>query len=346
MGLSPTLIWSWPNKPFQGFSRGPRTGKNLDGSLGAFHMMGKNGKSPASKRGFLLLGLLTLTWGLGWPIMKVALGEMPPWNFRSLCLMGGGLIILGLAKGKGESLKIPRRELTALLVVAAVNVTGWNLFSAYGILLLEAGRAAILAYTMPLWASLLGRVLLGERFTPGRICGLGLGLLGLALLMGPQTTALGKAPVGSLLMLGAAFSWALGTVLIKRRSWSIPTTVFAGWQLLLGGLPVLLGTLLLEPPFWKLEISLKAYMAVAYVVIVGVVLGYWGWLKVVEIFPVAVASLGTLVVPAIGVISGGLLLGEPLGWRELGALGLVSLGLAGVVASPMKPEKGAAQRDA
>lgn len=285
----------------------------------------------------MLLGLLTITWGLGWPIMKVALGEMPPWNFRTLCLVGGGLIILGLAKGKGESLRIPREELPGLLVVAAVNVTGWNLFSAYGIMLLEAGRAAVLAYTMPLWASLLGRIILGERLSLVRILGLGLGLSGLALLMGPETSALGKAPLGSLLMLGAAFSWALGTVLIKKRAWSIPTTVFAGWQLLLGGVPVLLGTPLLESPFWVLQISLKAYMAVAYVVLVGVVLGYWGWLRVVEIFPVTVASLGTLAVPAIGVFSGGILLGEPLGWREIAALGLVILGLAGVILAPGDP---------
>lgn len=307
-------------------------------------MMERNGKSPASKRGFLLLGLLTLTWGLGWPIMKVALGEVPPWNFRTLCLVGGGLIILALAKGRGESLRVPRGELPALLIVAAVNVTGWNLFSAYGIMLLEAGRAAVLAYTMPLWASLLGRIVLGERLTLGRILGLGLGLSGLAVLMGPETRVLGKAPLGSLLMLGAAFSWALGTVLIKRKEWRISTTVFAGWQLLLGGVPVLLGTPVFEPFFWQIQISLKAYLAVAYVVLVGVVLGYWGWLRVIQIFPVTVASLGTLVVPALGVLSGGVLLGEPLGWRELGALGLVTLGLAGVVASPGKPKGEAARR--
>ncbi|MEJ5376983.1 MAG: DMT family transporter [bacterium] len=296
-------------------------------------------KSPAFKRGFLLLGFLTLTWGLGWPIMKLALAEVPPWNFRTLCLLGGGLMILSLAKGKGESLQVPTRELIPLLMVAAVNVTGWNLLSAYGIMILEAGRAAILAYTMPLWACLLGRIMLGERLTTWRVLGLGLGLLGLALLMGPEAKLVGKTPLGSVLMLGAAFSWALGTVLIKKRAWSISTRVFAGWQLILGGLPVLVGTVFLEQPIWKLEISLKACLATTYVVVVGVVLGYWGWLEVIKIFPVSVASLGTLVVPAIGVLSGGLLLGEPLGWRELGALGLVTLGLVGVVAGQRGEEK-------
>lgn len=296
-----------------------------------------NGSGPARARGFLLLGLLTLTWGLGWPVMKTALVEMPPWNFRTLCLMVGGLAILLLGRAKGAPLPIPRGELGPLLVVAAVNVTGWNLFSAYGIVLMEAGRAAILAYTMPLWAALLGRIVLGERLTLPRLCGLGLGLCGLGVLVGPEVGALGRAPLGALFMLGAAFSWALGTVLIKRRRWGMPTAVFAGWQLILGGFPVLVGTLLLEPPLWSLQMSATGWLAVGYVVVVGVVLGYWGWLRVVEIFPVTVASLGTLAVPAIGVLSGGILLGEPLGSREIAALGLVSLGLAGVIVAPGDP---------
>lgn len=294
-------------------------------------MKASNGSGPAPARGLLLLGFLTLTWGLGWPVMKLVLAEMGPWNFRTLCLILGGALILLTAKARGISLGIPKGELAPLLVVAGVNVTGWNLLSAYGVILLQAGRAAILAYTTPLWAAVLGRLVLGERLNATRLAGLALGLCGLAVLMGHEVSAMGRAPGGALLMLGAALSWALGTVLIKRRSWQMGTEVFAGWQLILGGMPVLVGTVLLEPPFWCAGISLRGSLAVGYVIVVGVVLGYWGWLKVVEIFPVTIASLGTLAVPAIGVLSSGILLGEPVGWRELVSLGLVSLGIAGVI---------------
>lgn len=248
-------------------------------------------------------------------------------------ILGGALILL-TAKARGIPLGIPKGELAPLLVVAGVNVTGWNLLSAYGVILLQAGRAAILAYTMPLWAAVLGRLVLGERLTATRLAGLTLGLCGLAVLMGEEVSAMGRAPGGALLMLGAALSWALGTVLIKRRNWHMGIEVFAGWQLILGGVPVLVGTVLLEPPFWCTGISLGGSLAVGYVILMGVVLGYWGWMKVVDIFPVTIASLGTLAVPAIGVLSSGIILGEPVGWRELFSLGLVSLGIAGVVLDP------------
>lgn len=283
------------------------------------------------KRGAALLGVLTLTWGVGWPIMKIALEEVPPWTFRTLCLIVGGTLTLLLCKAKGERISVPRDEMGPLAIVSFVNVTLWNLFSAYGITLMEAGRAAIVAYTMPLWACLLGRFFLKERVGPGRWAALTSGLLGLALLMGPEVNRLGKAPLGSLMMLCAAISWALGTVLIKRREWRTPMGVFAGLQLIVGGLPALVGMVILEPAFWETEASLSGWLATAYIVFVGVVFGYWGWLLLVEAFPVSLASLGTMAVPVIGIVSGGILLGEPIGVREVISLVLVVGGVGGVL---------------
>ena len=283
------------------------------------------------RKGAALLGVLTLTWGVGWPIMKIALEEVPPWTFRTFCLIVGGTLTLVLCKAKGEKISVPRDEIGPLAIVSFVNVTLWNLFSAYGITLMEAGRAAIVAYTMPLWACLLGRPLLKEKVGAGRWVALTSGLLGLAVLMEPEVDRLGKAPLGSLLMLCAAISWALGTVLIKRRDWETPMGVFAGFQLIVGGIPALVGMVLLEPPFWEVKASLLGWLATAYIVIVGVVLGYWGWLLVIEAFPVSIASLGTMAVPVIGVISGGILLGEPIGVREMISLVLVVGGVGGVL---------------
>ncbi len=283
------------------------------------------------RRGAALLGVLTLTWGVGWPIMKIALEEVPPWTFRTLCLIVGGTLTLLLCKAKGEEISVPREEMGPLAIVSFVNVTLWNLFSAYGISLMEAGRAAVVAYTMPLWACLLGRLLLKEKVDVRRWVALTIGLLGLAVLMGPEVDRLGKAPLGFLLMLFAAVSWAFGTVLIKRREWSTPMGVFAGFQLIVGGLPAFVGMFIFEPAFWQTKASLVGWLATAYIVLVGVVFGYWGWLLVVEAFPVSLASLGTMAVPVIGIISGGILLGESIGVREMVSLVLVVGGVGGVL---------------
>lgn len=285
----------------------------------------------SSQKAAALLGVLTITWGLGWPIMKIALKEFPPWTFRTFCLVLGGALVILLSKARGERIHVPREELWPLAVVSLANVTLWNLFSAYGINLIEAGRAAIVAYTMPLWACILGKLILKEKVGIGRWAALAIGFVGLSFLMGHELEGLEKAPTGFLMMLFAAISWALGTVLIKKREWKISTGVFAGVQLILGGIPVLVGMIVLEPEFWDKEVSLGGWVATAYIVLVGVVFGYWGWLLVIEAFPVSVASLGTMAVPVIGVISGGVLLGEPLGIREMVSLILVTGSVGGVL---------------
>ena len=152
-------------------------------------------------------------------MMKLALLEVPPWTFRSLCLMVGGGALLILARAAGTPMSVPRRLLPALALVALFNITGWHLFSAYALLHTGSGRAAIIGYTMPLWASLLSIWVLDVRPTARQVAALLLGMAALALLMVKDFGALGAAPTGALLMLGAALCWAIGTVLVKKFAW-------------------------------------------------------------------------------------------------------------------------------
>lgn len=289
---------------------------------------------PLPRLGFVLLAAITFFWGFNWPIMKIVLGEIPPWTFRTLCLVFGGFGLLSLAKANGLSLAIPKGELKPLLLVAFMNITGWHLCSAYGIVHMEAGRAAIIAYTMPVWASILGCFILGERLTVGRLFGLGLGISGLTVLIGPDIKALGSAPIGAVFMLGSAISWAAGTVFIKYFSWTIPITLLTGWQLILGGIPVVIGALILEPLTVIFQLSSQVMLAMVYVIILPMIFCQWAWFKVVKLFPASVASIGTLAIPIIGVLSSALVLREPVGFQELAALVLVVMALAIVMIRP------------
>ncbi|MHA1600824.1 MAG: DMT family transporter, partial [Alphaproteobacteria bacterium] len=122
--------------------------------------------------GYVLLSGLTLFWGLNWPTAKIVLGEMPVWTFRSLCLVVGGCGILAITRLSGRSLRVPTSEIRPLLLCAVFNIVGWHLFSAYGVSLIESGRAAIIAFTMPVWAAALGWFVLGERLTLSGVLGL------------------------------------------------------------------------------------------------------------------------------------------------------------------------------
>jgi drug/metabolite transporter (DMT)-like permease len=201
-------------------------------------------------------------------MMKFGLREIPVWTFRTLCLFLGGFGVLGIAKAGGVKLTIPRSEFWPLILVSLLNITGWHLCSAYGLITMDAGRAVIIGYTMPVWASILGTFILGERLTFARLIGLLLGIADLWILIGPDIRDLGSAPLGAIFMLGAAVTWAGGTVLLKYFRWTMCITVLTGWQLILGGIPVIIGAFILESMTALLHVSWQAALATGYVILV------------------------------------------------------------------------------
>jgi drug/metabolite transporter (DMT)-like permease len=262
--------------------------------------------------------------------MKLALAEMPVWTFRSLCVAAGATGIFAIARIGGHRLLPPRAHWPRLIGVSLFNVTAWNILIAYGLTLLPAGRSAILAYTMPLWVALISVPVLREPLTLRRLLGLILGISGMLLLLSDEWGSLRAAPVGALLVVGAAISWALGTVLMKRFPTALPTISLTAWQLLLGGLPVVIGALLLDPGNLP-PLSWQASVALAYNIVIAFIICYWAWFKIVERASVTASSLGTLAIPVVGVLSGILVLGERPGWREYFALLLVLAAIATVI---------------
>jgi len=286
---------------------------------------------PASILWVLLA--LTLGWGFNWPMIKLALTELPVLSFRSVCLLGGGAGLFAIAARAGLRLRPPRGQWGRLLLITLFNITVWNVTVVYGIGYMSSGRAAILAYTMPLWSVPLSAWLLHERITARRILGVGLGMGAMLLLLSVELQAVQAAPIGTLLMIGAAMSWAIGTVMMKRYPVDLPVTSLTAWQLLLGGVPIYAGALAFEMHSLQ-PLTLWPAAALAYNVVVAFVFCHWAWYKIVVAVPVAVSSLSSLMTPVVGVFSGMLVLSEQPHWQDFAALGMVLLALATVMLPP------------
>lgn len=284
-----------------------------------------------------LLGALTLAWGFNWTAMKVALAEVPPWTFRSLCLgLGSAVLFLVLHLG-GQKIPWPRGQWLRLWWLALLNITGWNMLVAYGLTMIPSGRASILAYSMPALAIPLSVWLLGERLTIAKAIGLALGLAGLALLIGEGYAAMGAAPLGSLLVLGAAASWALGAVLQKKYPVAMAPGPYTAWIMLLGGVPIFAGAAMLEDPRALSNIGTRAAFGTAYNVLIAFAFAHWAWIKLATSVSVTVFSLSILIIPAVAVVGGIVLLGERPSIAELTALALV----LGSLATVITPRRGA-----
>ncbi len=290
--------------------------------------------SPLPTMGFVLLAGLSLFWGLNWPGLKIILSEVPVWWFRSSCLIVGGTALLAISFASGNRVAIRRAEIPPVLLCALFNICGWHMLSAYGVSHMAAGRASIIAFTMPVWAALFSSIILGERFNGAKIGGLALGVAGLAVLIGPDLVALQKAPLGAAFMLGAAISWGLGTTLFKRGGWELPVASHVGWQLLLSAIPVTIGAAIREPFPDISGLSREAIIALIYIYGFPMTFCQWAYFKTVHLFPASIAAIGTLMVPVVGVYSSALILSEPVGWRELLALVLICSALACVLVIP------------
>jgi len=157
------------------------------------------------------------------------------------------------------------------------------------------------------------------------------------LLLWDEIASLQRAPLGSLLVLCAAFTWAVGTVLQKKYPVRAPVAAYTAWIMLIGGVPIYAGALLVDDFAALARVELWPALAVAYNVVFAFAWAHWAWIKLATTVSVSTFALSMLMIPVVGVFSGILFLGERPGAAEFGALALVLGSLATVVVPQRKP---------
>ena len=133
--------------------------------------------------GLMFLAITSVGWGFNWPVTKYLLSELPVLSFRGVTGVIGALLLAAVALAMGQSLRVARKLWPRLMLAAVLNVTGWMVLMGLALLWLPASEAALIAYTMPVWASLLAWPVLGERPTLPRSSALVMAFAGLAVIM-------------------------------------------------------------------------------------------------------------------------------------------------------------------
>jgi drug/metabolite transporter (DMT)-like permease len=287
-------------------------------------------RNPVSRFDIAPVLLAAIVWGLNWPANRIVLWEVPPWTMRALTLCLSALALAGFALIRGQSLAVRRDHWPRLAAAGTLTVAGFAILTTLAQLALPTSRAAVLAYTMPIWAALMARIFLGERFTARRTLGLMLGMGGLAALATPLLRA-GEISLGWLYALGAAICWAAGTIVSKRFPVGAPPLIVAGWQLLVGGVLCSLGMLAFETDRLGDPYSPITIAALAYAVLLGQALGYFCWFEGITKVPAGTAALASLLAPALGVLGAMILLGEHPSVTDFLGLALVLAASATVV---------------
>ena len=298
--------------------------------------------SQLSRKEWFLLLFLTVCWGLSWPIMKFGIRYFPPITFRTLGLLAALPILFIFARSQHASLAIPKGHLLSLIKLSIPNVLVWNTMIILGIGMLSSGRAAILGYTMPIWAVLAGFILYKDKLSPmawlGVICA---GSGAILLLSGEFSNIAGK-PLGTILVLIGACSWGYGTVEMRKTVLAMPSISVTFWMIAISAIPLTIYTVIFEHSKWH-QVDAWGWATIAYNGLMVFGMANIIWIQMARKLPPVVSSLSVMMIPVVGVFSGTLLLAEAPRWQDYAALVLILASMSTVLLKPSRNHKEAAE---
>lgn len=275
----------------------------------------------------IALFFLSLIWGYNWVVMKEVMRYVDPFDFSALRTLFGSIVLFIVIILRRRSLRI--RAFGPTLLLGLLQTGLFTAMIQWALVQGGAGKTAVLVYTMPFWLLPLSLFFLKETVTRMQWIAITVALGGLLMIIEPWRTQ--PDAFSTFLGLSAALIWAISAVVAKkmRIGEGVDLLSLTAWQMLLGAIAlcILAGILPSEPP----QLTPYFYGALAYNAILATGLAWLLWLFILGHLPAGLAGLSTLLVPAVGVLSGWIELGErPSGAEGLGmlctvtALGLIS----------------------
>jgi drug/metabolite transporter (DMT)-like permease len=283
-----------------------------------------------TSRQFTLLALLTITWGLNWPVMKVGVTGYPPLTFRSLSMWLGLPVLWAVTAVLKVPLRIERKDWREVAVLTVTNMLVWHVLAIIAVQALSSGRAAILGYTMPIWSALWGLQLYGQRLRPRQLAGIAAAAIGVLLLLWHELAHFAGRPLAALGMLFAAAVWALGTQQLRHTRITAPTLAIVFWMTLLTTLSMSVFAILFEQARWSVP-SPTTWAAVGYNAVLIFGFAQAIWLVLARDLPPVASTMSVMLIPVLGTLAGAWWLGEQLHWQDGAAIVLMLVAIAAVM---------------
>ena len=290
--------------------------------------------SPAAVRAsrpvivYVYLAIMVGTWAGNWPLMKLALGDAPPMQFVLMRLIGATALLWPFLLAVREPALPSKGERLGLAWVGLLQVAGFMIFGIIGLSIVPAGRAIVLAYTMPLWAIPIGPTLWPEAFGWRQFAGAAVGFAGLVLFMNPGLVdwSNGRVLAGNAFLIAAAICWALGSCFYRSRTWRSPFWTQTFWQILVSIVPVAALAFAFgagQPIHW----SARLVAILVYNWIVSTALGYFLWNKVLTMIPASVAGQVMALTPIGGFLLSIAIFGGTVGGDVMISVALIIAGI-------------------
>lgn len=256
----------------------------------------------------LLVVLTTALMGSSFAIGKIGLAYASP-----LLLVAFRFTLAGIIMGVAVALlkrpfPVTGAEWLKIAVIGFFQTAGVMGTIFVGLRTITAGESSILTFMNPLIVVILGTIFLRLRYSYRQWLGVFLGFVGVFITFGAHL----DFKTGTILGFASAVSWAIGTLLIKSWGHQFDTWVLTAFQMLFGGLILLLSSFTLETPFFTVTAS--SLLILLWLAVMASVVQFAGWFYLLKKGDPGKTSAFLFLAPFFGVLSGAWLLGETIHW--------------------------------
>ena len=273
---------------------------------------------------------ICVVWGTTYLFIAIALETVPPLLLTGSRFVIAGMVMLGIAKARGERIPYDLRTLANLALIGFLMVGVGNLAVVWAELLVPSGLAALLVATAPFWMAIIERFRkAGERVSLQSGIGMTLGFIGVALLVSPGIS--GKWSInfllGALAIQVGGICWQLGSAHAKYNLAHVPPMASAALQMLFGGTIVTIGGFAIGEAS-RFSLTPRTFAAMAYLTVFGSIIAYSAYVFALANLRTTVTSLYAYVNPVVAVFLGWLILSEPLTGKAIMAMIVILAGVA------------------
>ncbi len=283
-------------------------------------------------RDIVLATLVAFIWGTTFVVIKVGLGSFPPFLFVALRFALAAFPAVFFIK-RGN---IPWKYIIA--IGGALGVMTFSLLFVGMDLGMPAGLSSLVLQCQAIFTLILASAFLKDMPTFWQWTGVLVAFGGMVLLVVDMSTS--PSFLGLLMVIAAGFFWSISNILMKKAG-KVDMLALIVWMSLIPPLPMLGASLLAETGQWQAitDMTWAGFGAVFYIAIVGTVFGFGAWAYLFREYSPNVVAPFSLLVPAFGIWSGSLLLGETLTVHEIAASCLLLGGVFLVVFGSRLPVK-------
>ena len=292
-------------------------------------------RAQHARRVWIALGIVYVAWGSTYVGIRVMDRTIPPLIGSAVRFVGAGVVMYAFLALRRRALpRVSGRELASLALVGILLLTGGNGLVTLGELHVPAGFAALLVASMPLWLVVL-RTITGDRPRGATLLGLGIGFVGVAVLVLRAGHGEGVSAPHALVVVGAALSWATGSLLSSRLP--LPRDLAAGTaiEMVIGGAALaVLGPIAGE--HWGTvfaHASADSLLAILYLALAGSILAFTAYVWLLRNAPISQISTYAYINPAVAVLLSALILGEAVSALIVLGGAIIVLAVAVVITS-------------